>query len=41
MYVNEWTVNYGERGQRAVQHLLDRAFEAGIIPERVPVTFVG
>jgi 1,4-dihydroxy-6-naphthoate synthase len=41
MYVNEWTVNYGERGQRAVQHLLDRAFDAGIIPERVPVTFVG
>jgi len=41
MYVNEWTVNYGERGQRAVRHLLDRAFAAGVIPERVPVTFVG
>ena len=41
MYVNQWTVNYGLRGRRAVQHLLDRAFEAGIIPERVPVTFVG
>ena len=41
MYVNQWTVNYGPRGQRAVRHLLDRAFEAGIIPERVVVTFVG
>jgi 1,4-dihydroxy-6-naphthoate synthase len=40
MYVNQWTVDYGPRGREAVQRLLDRGFEAGIIPERVPVTFV-
>ena len=41
MYVNQWTVDYGPRGREAVQRLLDRAHEAGIIPERVPVEFVG
>ena len=40
MYVNQWTVDFGERGRRAVQLLLDRAFEAGVIPERVQVEFV-
>lgn len=41
MYVNQWTVDYGERGRRAVRLLLDRAAEAGIIPQRVEVEFVG
>ena len=41
MYVNQWTVDYGERGRAAVRLLLDRAFEAGIIPYRVAVEFVG
>ncbi|HET7602308.1 MAG TPA: MqnA/MqnD/SBP family protein [Gemmatimonadales bacterium] len=41
MYVNDWTVDYGERGRQAVRLLLDRAFEAGLIPERVQVDFVG
>ena len=41
MYVNEWTVDYGPRGREAVQLLLDRAFEAGLIPERVVAEFVG
>jgi 1,4-dihydroxy-6-naphthoate synthase len=41
MYVNQWTVDYGARGRRAVQALLDRGFEAGLIPERVSVEFVG
>ncbi len=40
MYVNEWTVDYGERGRKAVRLLLERAFEAAIIPERVVVQFV-
>ena len=40
MYVNHWTVDYGPRGREAVQRLLDRGFEAGIIPERVSVSFV-
>lgn len=41
MYVNQWTVDYGPRGRQAVQALLDRAFEAELIPERVEVTFIG
>jgi 1,4-dihydroxy-6-naphthoate synthase len=41
MYVDQWTVDYGPRGRQAVQVLLDRAHTAGIIPERVPVEFVG
>jgi 1,4-dihydroxy-6-naphthoate synthase len=41
MYVNQWTVDYGPRGREAVQLLLDRAFDADIIPERVQVEFVG
>ncbi|HQR18434.1 MAG TPA: hypothetical protein PK948_08675 [Gemmatimonadales bacterium] len=41
MYVNDWTVDYGARGRQAVQLLLDRAFEAGLIPERVVAEFVG
>ena len=40
MYVNQWTVDYGPRGRQAVQTLLDRGHEAGIIPERVQVDFV-
>jgi 1,4-dihydroxy-6-naphthoate synthase len=41
MYVNHWTVDYGPRGREAVRLLLDRAHEAGLIPERVRVEFVG
>jgi 1,4-dihydroxy-6-naphthoate synthase len=41
MYVNQWTVDYGPRGRAAVRLLLDRAFEAGIIPHPVKVEFVG
>jgi len=32
MYVNEWTRGYGEAGRKAVQALLDRGFEAGLLP---------
>ena len=39
MYVNDWTLDYGERGQRAVQLFLDRGFEAGILPARVQAEF--
>jgi 1,4-dihydroxy-6-naphthoate synthase len=41
MYVNQWTVDYGSRGRQAVQALLDRAWEAELIPEPVQVEFVG
>jgi 1,4-dihydroxy-6-naphthoate synthase len=40
MYVNRWTVDYGARGREAVQKLLDRGHEGGIVPERVVVDFV-
>ena len=40
MYVNEWTLDYGERGRLAVQTLLDRGFEKGMLPSRVQAEFV-
>jgi 1,4-dihydroxy-6-naphthoate synthase len=41
MYVNEWTVDYGETGRKAVRTLLSQGYEAGIIPHKVEVEFVG
>jgi 1,4-dihydroxy-6-naphthoate synthase len=41
MYVNQWTLDWGPRGRRAVQVLLDRGATAGLIPSRVAVEFVG
>ena len=41
MYVNEWTLDYGQKGRQAVQTLLDRGFQAGIIPQSVQAEFVG
>jgi 1,4-dihydroxy-6-naphthoate synthase len=41
MYVNEWTLDYGERGRAAVRLLLDEGHKAGIIPHAVAVEFVG
>ena len=40
MYVNDWTLDYGERGRAAVKRLLDEAHRAGIIPAPVAVEFV-
>jgi 1,4-dihydroxy-6-naphthoate synthase len=40
MYVNEWTLDYGERGRDAVRLLLDEGYKAGIIPHPVVVEFV-
>lgn len=40
MYVNDYTVDYGEKGRLAVQELMDRGAAAGIIPRRVTVGFV-
>jgi 1,4-dihydroxy-6-naphthoate synthase len=39
MYVNERTLDYGAEGRRAVQLLLDRAYEARLIPARVLAEF--
>jgi 1,4-dihydroxy-6-naphthoate synthase len=41
MYVNDWTLDYGERGRAAVRRLLEEGHRAGIIPHPVAVEFVG
>lgn len=40
MYVNDYTVDYGERGRRAVQELLARGARAGLVPQPVALEFV-
>jgi 1,4-dihydroxy-6-naphthoate synthase len=40
MYVNEWTLDYGERGREAVRRLLQEGHRAGVIPNPVDVEFV-
>lgn len=40
MYVNHWTLDYGPEGRRAVQLILDRGADAGVIPHKVQVSFV-
>lgn len=40
MYVNEWTLDFGKRGRRAVKELLARGHAAGVIPKLVKPEFV-
>lgn len=40
MYVNDLTLDYGERGRAAVHRLLAMAHEQGVIPHKVKVEFV-
>jgi 1,4-dihydroxy-6-naphthoate synthase len=40
MYVNDYTLDYGPLGRRAVVDLLARAHAAGLIPRRMEPTFV-
>jgi len=40
MYVNELTLDYGERGRRAVERLYTEAYERRLIPKSVKVEFV-
>lgn len=37
MYVNELTLDYGDRGRKAVQRLMDEAYAARLIPSKVNV----
>jgi 1,4-dihydroxy-6-naphthoate synthase len=39
MYVNELTLEYGERGRQGLERLMTEAFEHGLIPQRVPIEF--
>jgi len=40
MYVNDWTLDYGERGRQAVRLFLQRGVEAGLVKKAVTVEFV-
>ena len=40
MWVNDLTLDYGERGRKAVKRLLDEGHKAGIIPHKVKIDFV-
>ena len=41
MYVNDWTLDYGQKGREAVRLFLARGADAGIIKTPVAVEFVG
>jgi 1,4-dihydroxy-6-naphthoate synthase len=41
MYVNERTLDYGKDGRAAIARLLEMGHEAGIIPQKPNVEFVG
>jgi 1,4-dihydroxy-6-naphthoate synthase len=41
MYVNDLTLDYGERGRTAVRRLFDEAWEKKLVPAPVNVEFVG
>ena len=40
MYVNEWTLDYGDTGRQAVRELLRRGQQAGLIPDPGQIDFV-
>jgi 1,4-dihydroxy-6-naphthoate synthase len=40
MYVNHWTLDYGEKGRDSIRRFLGQAFERGLIPHRQELEFV-
>jgi 1,4-dihydroxy-6-naphthoate synthase len=40
MYVNHWTLDYGERGRESIRRFLGLAFERGLIPRAPELEFV-
>jgi 1,4-dihydroxy-6-naphthoate synthase len=40
MYVNRWTLGYGDRGKQAVKELIDRGTQAGLLPGPPTVEFL-
>src|SRR5438876_5666285 len=40
MYVNHWTLDYGEKGRESIRRFLGQAFERGLIPRRAELEFV-
>jgi 1,4-dihydroxy-6-naphthoate synthase len=41
MYVNDYTLDWGEKGRNAVRELLKRGADAGIVPEIDNIEFIG
>ncbi len=41
MYVNKWTLGYGERGKAAVSELLSRGAAAGLVPANYQIEYLG
>jgi 1,4-dihydroxy-6-naphthoate synthase len=40
MYVNHWTLDYGERGRESIRRFLGQAFDRGLLPHRQELEFV-
>ncbi len=40
MYVNDWTLDYGEKGRAAISELLRRGHAAEILPEVTRLEFI-
>lgn len=40
MYVNHWTLDYGEKGREAIRRFLGQAHEHGLIPHKQELEFV-
>ena len=40
MYVNHWTLDYGERGRKAIRRFLGKAADQGLIPKQPDLEFV-
>jgi len=40
MYVNHWTLDYGERGRESIRRFLGQGFERGLLPRRQELEFV-
>jgi 1,4-dihydroxy-6-naphthoate synthase len=40
MYVNDYTLDYGETGRKAIRQFLGRGKEQGILPSVVELAFV-
>jgi 1,4-dihydroxy-6-naphthoate synthase len=40
MYVNHWTLDYGDKGRESIRRFLGQAFERGLVPHRQELEFV-
>jgi len=40
MYVNHWTLDYGQRGRDAISLLLKRGAHAGLVPDAGPIEYI-